>query len=330
MADSPQHAHPSTVKIVAAFAAVYLIWGSTYLAIRFAIDTIPPFAMAGLRQFIAGFVLYIWMRSHGAERPTIAQWRSATIVGALLLVGGNGAVVWAEQRVASGPASLIVAMVPLWMVVFEWARPRGVRPSAWVLAGIALGLAGIALLVGPGTFAGGEPIDHIGAAVLVLGSLSWAEGSLYSRRAKLPSSPLLGTSMQLLGGGVLLILIATLTGEWHAMAPGAVSIKSMSALLYLVIFGSLVGFTCYIWLLRVSTPARVSTYAYVNPVVAVILGWAFAGEPLTARTALAAATIIGAVALITVGQRTGPGARGPRWRERVTGRIRSRGVPIGR
>ncbi|HEX6966749.1 MAG TPA: drug/metabolite exporter YedA [Gemmatimonadaceae bacterium] len=330
MAESPQHAPPRTIAVVAAFAAVYLIWGSTYLAIRFAIETIPPFAMAGIRHLLAGIVLYAWMRSRSAERPTIAQWRSAAIVGALLLVGGNGAVVWAEQRVATGPASLIVAMVPLWMVVLDWARPRGVRPGAWVLAGIALGLAGITLLVGPGTFAGGEPIDHIGASVLVLGSLSWAMGSLYSRRATLPSTPLLGTAMELLAGGVILILIATLTGEWRAMASGVVSIKSVSALLYLVVFGSLVGFTCYIWLLRVSTPARVSTYAYVNPVVAVVLGWAFAGEPLTARTALAAATIIGAVALITVGQRAGPGARGPRWRERVRGRRWRRGVPIGR
>ena len=318
------------LKVIAAFAAVYLIWGSTYLAIRFAIETIPPFAMAGIRFLIAGGALYAWLRMRGAERPTLAHWRSAAIVGALLLLGGNGAVVWAEQRVASGHASLLVATEPLWIVLLEWLGPRGSRPSAWVFTGVALGLAGIALLVGPGTFAGGEPVDHIGAGVLVFASLSWAIGSLYSRKAKVPSSPLLGTAMQLLIGGVLLIVLATFTGEWSAIAPSAISLKSLGGLLYLVIFGSLVGFSCYIWLLRVSTPSRVSTYAYVNPVVAGVLGWAFAGEPLTMRTLLAAAVIVGAVALITLGHRESRGVQGPQWPERVRRRIRRRRVPLAR
>jgi drug/metabolite transporter (DMT)-like permease len=316
--------------VVAAFAAVYVIWGSTYLAIRFAIETIPPFLMAGARFLIAGGVLYGWLRARGVERPTRVNWVAATVVGGLLLLGGNGAVVWAEQRVPSGIASLLAATVPLWMVLLDWIGPKGTRPGAWVSAGIALGLAGIVLLVGPGTFAGGAPIDHVGAAALVLGSLAWAAGSLYARRGRLPASPLLGTAMQMLAGGALLVVTALFTGELGAVSTATISLKSAGALLYLVIFGSLIGFTCYIWLLRVSTPARVSTYASVTPVVAVVLGWAFAGEPLTMRTLIAAAVIVGAVALITVGQRGGPEAPGPRFRERVTGRLRTRGIPVAR
>jgi drug/metabolite transporter (DMT)-like permease len=330
VADPPHPSHPSTIKVIAAFAAVYLIWGSTYLAIRFAIETIPPFIMAGVRFVLAGSVLYAWLRLRGAERPTRAQWMATGVVGALLLLGGNGAVVWAETRVASGVTALLAATLPLWMVLIDWVRPRGTRPSGWVWAGIALGLAGIVLLVGPGTFGGGEPVDLVGAAVLVLGSLSWAAGSLYSRRAALPPSPLLVTAMQMLSGGALLIVAGFATGELGSVSLTAISFKSVTAMLYLLIFGALVGFSCYIWLLRVSTPARVSTYAYVNPVVAVILGWAFAGEPLSARTLLAMAVIIGAVALITLGQRAGPNAPRLRRRQRVTDRPEWRRAPIER
>lgn len=302
MADVAPREHASRAKLVAAFAAVYVIWGSTYLAIRFAIETIPPFFMAGARFLIAGGVLYAWVRLRGAERPTRAQWGAATIVGGLLLLGGNGAVVWAEQYVPSGLASLLVATVPVWMVLLDWARAGGTRPSAVVLAGVALGLGGLVLLVDPRSLASGSAADPIGAAVLVLGSLAWAVGSLYSKRAKMPTVPLLATGMQMLAGGALLVLAGLLTGEVARFAPHAVSARSVSALMYLVVFGSLVGFTAYIWLLRVATPAQVSTYAYVNPVVAVFLGWALAGEPLTPRTLLAAAVIVGAVVLVTAGR----------------------------
>jgi drug/metabolite transporter (DMT)-like permease len=324
VADPPHPSHPSTIKVIVAFAAVYLIWGSTYLAIRFAIETIPPFLMAGVRFVLAGAVLYAWLRLRGAERPRRAYWVSTGVVGALLLLGGNGAVVWAETRVPSGITALLAATLPLWMVLLDWVRPRGTRPSGWVWAGIALGLAGIVLLVGPGNFGGGEPVDLLGAAALILGSLAWAAGSLYSRGAALPPSPFLVTAMQMLSGGALLILAGLATGELGSLSLPAISVKSMVAMLYLLIFGALVGFSCYIWLLRVSTPARVSTYAYVNPVVAVILGWAFAGEPFSVRTLLAMAVILGAVALITLGQREGPGA--PRPREQDSASVRQTSV----
>ena len=290
---------PSRMRVASAFAAVYVLWGSTYLAIKFALESLPPFWMAGSRFLIAGALLYVWARRRGESKPTRIHWRSAVVVGGLLLMGGNGGVVFAEQRVPSGLAALLVATVPLWMVMLDGAGRGWRRPPLQVLLGIGLGLAGVALLVGPGRFAGGHGVDPLGAGVLLFGALCWATGSLYSRRAPLPPSPLLGTAMEMLGGGACLAVAGLLTGEWHRLDLAAASPRSLLAVAYLVIFGSLVGFTAYVWLLKVSTPPLVATYAYVNPVVAVFLGWAFAGEPVTARTLLAAAVIVGAVVLIT-------------------------------
>lgn len=290
---------PSHWRVVAAFAAVYLIWGSTYLAIRWAIDTIPPFLMAGTRFVIAGAALYFWVRLRGTPRPTAHYWVPTAVIGGFLLLGGNGGVVWAEQLVPSGLTALLIATVPLWMVLLDWARPGGTRPRGGVAIGLIAGFIGIALLVSPAEIAGGEHIDPLGATVLVLASLSWAIGSLYSRKAKLPDSPFLATAMEMLAGGALLLLAGSVRGEWTSLEFSNVSARSILSFVYLIIFGSLVGFTAYIWLLRVSTPARVSTYAYVNPVVAVMLGAALAGEPLTLRTILSAAIILGGVLLIT-------------------------------
>ncbi len=290
---------PSRARVVAAFAAVYIIWGSTYLAILYAIETLPPLVMAGVRFLIAGGVLYTWAYFRGAERPTFVNWRAAGIVGALLLLGGNGAVVWAEQRVPSGIASLLVATLPLWMVLLEWSRPEGRRPTIGVAAGIALGLAGLMVLIGPGLTSATGGVDPVGAGVLLFGSLSWAAGSLYARGAPLPKGGTLATGMEMLAGGALLLLAGLARGEAAAWDPGAVSASSLIALLYLITFGSLIGFTAYIWLLGVVQPAHVATYAYVNPIVAVLLGWAIAGETITSRTLVAAAIIVGAVALIT-------------------------------
>lgn len=296
MLDVTTGLEPRQGKIIAAFVAVYLIWGSTYLAIRFAIETIPPHLMASARFLVAGAILYAWARLRGAPKPSFTNWRAAAVIGGLLLLGGNGAVVWAETRVPSGVTSLLVATVPIWMAVIETLRNGGRRPATAVIAGLVLGLGGLALLLAPGRLAG--RVDLLGAGALILGSFSWALGSLLSRTAKLPKSGFLAAAMEMVAGGAWLLLFGLVTGQAGQLTMSALSMKSLLSLAYLIVFGSLVGFTAYIWLLGATTASRVSTYAYVNPVVAVLLGWAFAGEPMTARTALAAAVIVGAVALI--------------------------------
>ena len=285
-------------QIIAAFASIYLVWGSTYLAIRYAVETIPPFVMGGTRFLISGLMLYAWSRSRGAARPTRVQWRNATIAGAFLLLGGNGGVVWAEQTVPSGLTALLVSILPFWLVIIEWARPPRRRPNTAVLIGLVVGFIGIIVLVGPGKI-GGNGVSIVGAVVLILASLSWAIGSFWSRDADMPDSGLLTTGMEMLGGGLLLFLAGVVTGELRGFDVGAVSTASWIGWVYLIVFGSLIGFTSYIWLLDKVSPARLGTYAYVNPLVAVILGWAIAGETLTLRTGIAAAIVICAVALIT-------------------------------
>lgn len=299
---------PRAWLVVVAFASVYVFWGSTYLAILFAIETIPPFLMAGIRFLIAGSLMYAVVRRGGAPRPDRREWAAATIIGGALLLCGNGAVVRAEQRVASGIASLLVATVSFWMILFEWLRPGGERPGFRVIAGLVVGFVGLALLIGPGG-GDGMGVDPIGAGGLTFGAMSWAAGSIYARRAPAPASPLMGTAMQMLAGGGLLILAALAVGEVDGFDWRSVSRSSSLAVLYLVVFGSIVGYTAYSWLLRVLSPAKVSTYAYVNPVVAVFLGWAFADEVITPRVLLAAAVILGAVALITAARAPGPRQR---------------------
>jgi drug/metabolite transporter (DMT)-like permease len=264
---------PRLSSILLAYLGVYVVWGSTYLAIAIAVRTLPPFLMASARFLISGAILYVYARWTGAARPTRLHWRGAAIIGTLLLLGGNGGVVWAEQRVASGFAALMVATVPLWFAMVEWLRPGGRRPPARAWVGIALGFCGIAILFNPATVLGGEPIHYGGAAALVMASFLWSIGSIYSRHAALPASGLMTTGMEMLAGGVALGLFGTLAGDWAELRPGSISGESLLAVLYLIVFGSLVGFTCYMWLLKVSTPHRVATYAYVNPVVAVFLGW---------------------------------------------------------
>lgn len=290
----------SATKIALALATVYVIWGSTYLAIRFAIETLPPFGMAGVRFLVSGAMLYAWSRWRGAPRPSRVNWTSAALIGGLLLLGGNGGVVWAEQRVDSGLAALLVSTVPIWMVLFEWLRRGGTRPTVGVVAGMALGFAGLILLVRPGAGGGAAGIDPLGAIVLLAACVSWAWGSLKSRFVQLPESPLMATGLEMLAGGAMLLAVGLLTGEAASFDPAAVSTRSLLALGYLVMFGSLAGFTAYVWLLRVASPALVSTYAYVNPVVAVFLGWALANEPLTGGMLGAAAVILTGVALITL------------------------------
>ena len=308
-------ARPRRYKIVLAFAAVYIIWGSTYLAIKIGVETIPPFLMAGVRFLIAGAILFLLIPRlrAGVRPPTRQHWVSASAVGALLLLGGNGALVWSEQRVPSGLAALLLATIPIWMVLLDSLASRdghGTKLDARILGGLAIGIAGLALLVGPAKLWGSARVDLAGAGVLMFGSLSWSVGSLYSRRAKLPLSPFLAAAMEMLAGGALLVVLGLLTGEVGQIRSRTISGASVLGLTYLIAFGSLLGFTAYIWLLSVTSTARVSTYAYVNPVVAVFLGWAFAGEPLSARTLMATLAIVGAVALI-LSHRPRPGAIAP-------------------
>ena len=292
-------------RLLAAFAAVYLIWGSTYLAIRFAVETLPPLLMAGVRFLIAGAILLLWARLRdGSPGPTRRDWITGLFGGALLLLGGNGAVVWAEQRVPSGIAALLVAVVPLWMVLLDWLRAGGRRPAALVFAGLGLGLVGLGLLVGPDALRAGNGVDPAGAAVLMAGSLSWAVGSLYTKGAPRPSSANIGSGTQMLAGGLCLLVVALLRGEGSQLDLAHASARSLIGFAYLVTFGSLIGFTAYYYLLSHTTAARAATYAYVNPVVAVLLGWAFASEPITSRTLVAAAVILAGVAIITIARDT--------------------------
>jgi len=301
---------PSSLAIWAAMISVYIVWGSTYLAIRFAVQTMPPFLMAAARFLTAGAVLYSFRRARGDALPKVLEWRSAAIVGLLLLVGGNGGVVWAEQRIASGMAALFVATAPLWMILIDALRPGGKRPRWQSVVGVLIGFVGIALLIGPGQISGGaDRVDPIGAGVLILAAFLWSLGSLYSRNARLPSSPLLGTGMEMLVGGLGLMVMGTVTGEWGRLNLAAISSQSLWGLAYLVVFGSWVGFGAYTWLLRVAPTSFVSTYAYVNPVVAVVMGYLLAAEPITPRTLMATAIIVGSVALTTAANQNGK-ARG--------------------
>jgi drug/metabolite transporter (DMT)-like permease len=289
-------------KIVLAFLAVYLCWGMTYLAMRIAVRDIPPHLMSGARFLVAGLVLYLWTRRRGDPKPTAIQWRSATMVGAFLLLGGNATVAWAEQQVPSGLAAVLIAVAPIWMVAFEWAR-GGSRPRKRVVAGLILGLAGVALLVSPKGDSSTQ-VNLIGAVMLVLASASWAWGSVVSKSAPLPKSPFLATSMEMIGGGVLLLLTALAVGQFAHVRPAEVSANAVLAWLFLVVFGSLVGFTAYIWLLGVTSIAKAGTYAYVNPIVAVFLGWAILDEPVTGRTLLAALVILVGVGLVNIEWKT--------------------------
>jgi drug/metabolite transporter (DMT)-like permease len=287
---------------------VYLIWGSTYLAIRVMVETVPPFVGAGSRYLVAGVLMlaFLWIRSRLSrspaariERVTWREWRSAAIVGGLLLLGGNGFVVLSEQRIDSGIAAVIVAAVPIWMNLFD-ALLRRRRPSALAIGGVVAGFLGVLVLLAP--VGGVSAADPVGVGMVVFASLSWAIGSLYSRHAPMPRSGLLATGMEMLAGGALLAIAATVTGEVGSIDLGAYSGSSLFAIGYLVVFGSLVAFSAYTWLLKSAPVSTVATYAYVNPVVAVALGALLLDETLTPRTLVAALLIIGAVVAMVSGR----------------------------
>ena len=303
---SPAAARPPRLLLVAAFAAVYLVWGSTYFGIAIAIETIPPFPMVALRQLAAGVLLYVLCRARGVQPPAPVHWKGAIVGGVLLLVLGNGLVSWAEQRIASGVASLVVATTPLWIVLLAARVPGGERPGRRALAGLALGLAGLLVLAGPAALAawrgarasGGA--DPVGLAALVAATIAWAAGTVLGRFVPRHENAFMASAQQMLAAGLILLVVTTLTGDLGALDWGAVSARSWLALAYLVGCGSLLGFSAYVWLLRVVPPSLVATYAYVNPVVALALGGLAGGEVLDARTLLSAAVTLAGVVLVVL------------------------------
>lgn len=304
---------PKRFLVSAAFAALYLIWGSTYLGILFAIQSIPPFLMAGARFFIAGLIMFAIARTQGSLRSTWAEWRASLIVGACLLLGGNGGVTLSEKYIASGLASVIVATVPIYIALLSWLSGMTPRPKPIVWAGLVGGFAGVAILLGPTLRFSDASASHaaIGMSILLVSSFIWSAGSLYSSSAKHARSPFVAAAQQMFCGGLLLMLVGMVVGEPQRFDANKISTLSIGAFAYLVVIGAIVGYTAYFWLLRHCDPAKVATYAYVNPIVAVLLGALFAGEILTLRTLLAAALIIGSVALIITVQQFKPKAVSP-------------------
>ena len=286
-------------KIWLALIALYIVWGSTYLGIKFAIETIPPFFHAGIRFLISGLVLVIWQRAAGQSLPTRKQWISAAIIGTLLLLGGNGLVAWAEQSIPTGIAALIIASVPMFLVIGEAIRPNGVKPNWQGVVGLLIGFGGIIILVGPSEFSGSATkLNPFGVVALLGACLFWATGSIYSKTADLPKSSLMSTGAQMLVASISLFIVSLLSGELKGWDITAVSARSLYGLSYLILVGSLVGFASYGWLLQNAPISLVSTYAYVNPLVAVLLGTLFVNEVLEPRIWLATGIIIGAVIFI--------------------------------
>jgi drug/metabolite transporter (DMT)-like permease len=286
-------------KIWLALLALYIVWGSTYLGIKVAIETIPPFFHAGIRFLISGIILVVWQKSAGHSMPTRKQWVSTAIIGTLLLLGGNGLVAWAEQTIPSGIAALIIGSMPMFLVVFEAIRPNGVKPNWQGVLGLLAGFVGIFILVGPSEFSGStSKLNPFGVVALLSACLFWASGSIYSKTADLPKSSLMNTGAQMLMGSVSLFIISLISGELHGWDITTVSARSLYGLSYLIFVGSLVGFVSYGWLLQNAPISLVSTYAYVNPIVAVLLGVWFANEALEPRIWIATAIIIGSVIFI--------------------------------
>ncbi|MFN2542280.1 MAG: EamA family transporter [Chthoniobacterales bacterium] len=307
-------AAPKRIWIILAFAALYLIWGSTYLGILFAIQSIPPFLMAGTRFFLAGAIMYVAARWQGAPQPTVTTWKNSFIIGACLLLGGNGAVTISEKWVPTGLAALLVATVPIYIALLGWLSGTAPRPTRFVWLGLLGGFAGVGILVGPAlTNFSNSAHNHLalGMSILLVGSLAWSIGSLYSRSARSSPSLFLAAGQQMMCGGVLLVLLGLLLKEHHHFDPTKITPLSVGAFIYLVLIGALIGYTAYFYLLRHCDPAKVATYAYVNPVVAIILGTFFARETLTLHTLLGAGLIVGSVAIVITVQQLGPKSAPP-------------------
>jgi drug/metabolite transporter (DMT)-like permease len=291
---------PPVWGVIAAFAAVYLIWGSTYLGIRYAIETIPPFLMAGSRNLTAGLLLYAFARRRNGDAPSAIEWRDAAIAGALMLMIGNGGVTWAEQMIPSAVTALLVALTPVWMVLFDWLRPKGTRPGPLVVLGLAVGFAGVGILA-RGNQNGAGSTYGWGVAVLMASSIGWSLGSIFNRGARKPASPLLAVAMQMIVGGGLLLCLAVARGEPKHFSFARITPLSFGAWLYLMVAGSMIAYSAYVWLLHATSPAQVSTNAYVNPLIAVLLGCTIGHEAFSHELFVAGVMIIAAVVLIVRG-----------------------------
>ena len=296
---APSIARTHRITVALSFLSIYFIWGSTYLAIRYAVETIPPLYTAGFRHLIAGLILLVWCLAKRL-RPTGAQVRASIIIGTFFFLIGHGTLHWAEQKVPSGLASLLIASEPIWVFLLSSFAARRWRLNAALFAGILLGLGGVGLLMGHSALNSGPGV-FVGSLAVVVGALSWSVGIVYSRRSHLSGHPLLLSALSLLAGSVQLLLVATAFGEYRGFSFAAVSIRSWVALGYLIIFGSVVAFTAYNWLLEHYSPTLVATHTYVNPIVAVLFGWLFAGEAVTFNVLLSAALVIGAVMLVDRG-----------------------------
>lgn len=288
---------PERAKLLLAFFLLYVIWGSTYLAIRYAIETLPPFLMAGVRFILAGSLMYSFMRWRGAPNPSWQQWWRLALIGVFLFLGGNGFVVWAEQYITSGLAALLVSTLPLWLILLDWLWAGGPRPGALALTGIAFGILGTFVLVDPIQLVGSD-VYLPGAAMVILASLLWAIGSIYSKKIEQPKSIFMSAACQMIGGGVSILLVAAALGEFEGFALGQVSLVSAACFFYLLVLGSMVAISAYVWLLQNASASSVSTYAFVNPAVAVFLGWLIADEPLNARILTGAGIILAGVVLV--------------------------------
>lgn len=297
--------------VLLAFAAIYLVWGSTYLAIRYAVETVPPFLMAGSRYLLAGVPMLLFLLWRGAEKPSWVHWRSGLILGAFMMLGGNGLVSWAEQTVPSSIAAVIIATLPLWMTILDRFFFHGPRLRSGTLVGLLLGFGGVALLMAPTSDELGR-VNPLGGLALLFAAFLWSVGSLLSRRIELPKSGAMTVTVQMIMGGLALVFVGTLSGEWTKLDLSSISPRSAWSIVYLIVFGSIVTLSAYMWLLRERSASAVSTYAFVNPVVAVILGWFIGGEYLSQRALIAAGFIILAVVIIL-----GPGRLKPKNHEPV-------------
>lgn len=292
---------PSTTHVLLALGSIYLIWGTTYLAIRYAIETIPPLLMMAMRHLLAGGILYAVTRLRGVPAPSLRDWKFPAIVGTILFLGGHGSLAWAEQQVPSGIAALLVATLPMWILLLARVSRTEEKFSTRALAGVGLGFVGVLVLFGPDAWHHNGELNLVSALAVLFGNFLWAAGTIYMRKVTMPASSIMSAAMQMIAGGASLAIAGTLSGEASHLHFATITLQSWLSLAYLVVFGSIIAFTAYTWLHTVEKPSRVATYAYVNPVVAVLVGWAFAREPISVFTVAAMVIILIGVALVNSG-----------------------------